>query len=222
MKIYFADFELVLLQKLSLISKKLQKMKQTADKMLKFANIKPMTDIPNTEYITINENGFFIGDKKVIGEWNYNGEKPTLFHGHTMSATESFATGYVRFGDWFKSIQRHIPNIEEIHVGAFDTKATKYEQGFPSGKFGAKTWCRIKLKGKDATYSPWVFYYEHSSDWACVSHGGLYCVKSLANEPEFRSALLKAANTDTKQSEQQQKPLVQLPPPTPYSILYYC
>lgn len=164
-----------------------------------------MAYIPNTEYITINKNGFFIGDKEVVGIYEGTEEKKeTLFHGHTIYATKSFAAGFTRFDNWFESIQRHIPNIEEIHVGAFDTKATKYEQGFPSGKFGKNTWCRIKLKDKDATYSPWVFYYEHCADWASVSHGGLYCVKELANGPEFRSALLKAANTDSKQSEQQQ------------------
>ena len=164
-----------------------------------------MVYIPNTEYITINKNGFFIGDKEVVGVYEgTEGKKETLFHGHKIHATQSFAVGYIRFYHWFESIQRHIPNIEEIHVGAFDTQATKYEQGFPSGEFGANTWCRIKLKDKDATYSPWVFYFDHGADWAAVSRGGQYCVKDLANEPEFRSALLKAANTDTKQSEQQQ------------------
>lgn len=164
-----------------------------------------MAYIPNTEYITINKNGFFIGDKEVVGiHEGTKGKKETLFHGHTIYATESFAVGYTRFDNWFESIQRRIPNIEEIHVGAFDTKATKYEQGFPSGKFGKNTWCRIKLKDKDATYSPWVFYYDHLSDWDCVSRGGRDCVKDLVNEPDFVAAVLDAANTDTKQSKQQQ------------------
>ena len=164
-----------------------------------------MAYIPNTEYITINKNGFFIGDKEVVGIYEgTEGKKETLFHGHKIYATKSFTAGYTRFYDWFESIQRHIPNIEEIHVGAFDTQATKYEHGFPSGKFGTNTWCRIKLKNKDATYSPWVFYFEHYSDSSCVGDGGLYCVKGLANEPDFAAAVLKAANTDTKQSEQQQ------------------
>ena len=164
-----------------------------------------MVYIPNTEYITINENGFFIGDKKVIGERNYNGEKPTLFHGHTIYATESFATGYVRFGDWFKSIQKRIPDIEEIHAGAFDTTGERNKQGFPSGKIGANLWCRIKLKGKDATYNPWVFRETYYNVGRCVSTAGFYCVKDLVNEPDFAAAVLQAAKTDSKKLEQPQK-----------------
>ena len=164
-----------------------------------------MVYIPNTEYITINENGFFIGGKKVIGERNYNKEKPTLFHGHTIYATESFASGFIRFDDWFKSVQSRIPDIEEIHAGAFDTTGERNKQGFPSGKIGANLWCRIKLKGKDATYNPWVFRETSYAVGSCVSNAGLYCVKQLTNEPDFASAVLQAANTDSKKLEQQQK-----------------
>lgn len=165
-----------------------------------------MVYIPNTEYITINENGFFIGNKEVVGYYEETEDKKlTLFHGHEMYATQSFVAGFVRFGDWFKSIQSRIPDIEEIHAGAFDTTGERNKQGFPSGKIGANLWCRIKLKGKDATYNPWVFRKTSYAVGSCVSTAGLYCVKQLANEPDFASAVLQAANTDSKKIEQPQK-----------------
>lgn len=160
-----------------------------------------MEYIPDTEYITINKNGFFIGGKKVIGHNNVEKLKPTKFHGHEIRAMDAFGDD---FDSWFEYARKKIPTLEEIHSGAFDTKGERYQIGQPSGKLGKTVWCRIKLNGKDATNNPWVLYSDSIAVWDAVLYGGMFALKDFY-KPEFVSALLNAANTDSKKIDQPQK-----------------
>ena len=156
-----------------------------------------MAYIPNTEYITINKNGFFISDKQVIGEKNIKGLKETLFHGCSIEAMDGYNED---FDGWFSYVQSLVPAIEEIHVGAFNTQGKYGQIGYPSGVFGAKVWCRIKLKGKDATAKPWVLSLDSCSVRNAVLNGGIYCIKEFV-KPEFVSMVLQAANMDVRKSQ---------------------
>ena len=162
-----------------------------------------MEYIPDTEYVTINKNGFFIGGKKVIGMNNTKESEPTKFHRCGISAMDAFGEGFCL---WFECAKSQIPMLEEIHVGAFDTEGELYQIGYPSGKLGKNVWCRIKLScEEDVTTNPWVLHHDSFALWHAISHIGDYALKDITNRPEFRSALLKAANTDSKKIEQPQK-----------------
>ena len=62
-----------------------------------------MSDIPNTEYLTINQKGIFIGGQPAV---YYRGEK---LHSQSLIKT------------YFDYIQEKFPIIQEIHVLSSET-----------------------------------------------------------------------------------------------------
>ncbi len=156
--------------------------------MLKFANIKPMTDIPNTRYITMNKDGVFVGGEPAT---TYNGEKIGFF----KSLKSDFA-----------KIQRQVPEVQEFHAGSFEAMGIYAETGSPYGNFGKYAWARVKLS--DGRLGPWVFCDTYRSDVGCMIWCISECCNSFQYDNELRSAMLifakedEETNTENKQKEQ--------------------
>lgn len=158
-----------------------------------------MTDIKNTEYITINKDGIFVGGKPAE---TYRGEK-------------IWNIDFVK--RVFAWMQEQNPEIEEFHIGAFATRGEYAEVGNPSGEFGPNAWCRVKKKGSSA--SPWVFSNMLSSAANCARDCARHCARNVRDYASFRDAVLGSAidkgNTKndnvqsvSKKSKTPKKPLV--------------
>jgi len=127
-----------------------------------------MTDIPNTEYITINKSGVFVGGKPVT---HYHGEKPDIF------LTEQD----------FREIQMVFADVEELHIGMFDTKGSYAVPGKPSGRFGPNSWCRVKFR--NGTTGNWVMVEPNASLFRCAfvnRCNNYFCLRA-----DLRSAVMK-------------------------------
>ena len=135
-----------------------------------------MTDIPNTEYITINKDGVFVG-----------GKPATTYHRIQIKNIDEIK---VHFAD----IQKKCPEIEELHVGAFETRGKYKKPGTPSGNFGPNAWVRAKLF--DGRVGPWVFNGTHSSASGCARYCASHCGYNVRYNSDMRfSGLLKFAQT---------------------------
>ncbi len=140
---------------------------ETADK---FNNDVCKSDIPNTEYITINANGIFVGGKPAT---HYRGEK-----------IESSDLAISIFG----SIQREInPNVQELHVLSSETRGRRAQTGKPSAKAGENAWYRVKFN--DGT-SDWVFLASQGSAPSCARICAYICADDARYSHQFRPVIL--------------------------------
>jgi hypothetical protein len=155
-----------------------------------------MSDIPNTEYITVNKDGIFVGGKpaeKYRGEyiWNIDGVKRV-----------------------FAWMQEQNPEIEEFHIGAFATRGEYTEIGNPDGAFGPNAWCRVKYK--NGNLGAWVFIYTSGSAAYCAHSCASSCAHNVRGYASFRSAVLGSAiekqnvNPMAKSKNQELKKLEQV------------
>ena len=119
-----------------------------------------MSDIPNTEYITINKDGIFVGGKLTT---TYRGEKIARIND---------------VKEFFTKIQDECPEIKELHVGAFKTMGRHAGSGLPSGRPGLNAWCRVKLS--DGCVGPWRFVIMSSLASLCA-YNCVYCYACLRN-----------------------------------------
>lgn len=141
-----------------------------------------MTDIPNTEYITVNKDGVFVGSKPAT---TFNGRK--ICHLDCLKAD-------------FAETQKQNSEIQELHVGAFLTKGTFFaESGKPSGTLGASAWCRVKLY--DGRLGPWVFSYTYGAASECASYCACGCGFNVRFRSDMRSAVLNFANKKEQQDK---------------------
>lgn len=137
-----------------------------------------MMDIPNTEYVTINKEGIFVG-----------GKPATRYHGYEMLALDKARKDFAK-------IQKIYTYVEELHIGAFQGIKPAYATpGNPTGKSGLHAWCRAKFRNGDL--GDWVACFSYPSDFLC----GRCLVEDCTNEmcekePDFRSAVLKHKNKE--------------------------
>lgn len=130
-----------------------------------------MTDIPNTEYITINANGIFVGGKPAT---DYRGEK---------IVGPDFAISI------FGSIQRDInPNVQELHVLSSETRGCRAQTGEPSAKPGENAWYRVKFN--DGTMSDWVYLVSQGSGPSCARICAYACADDARYSHQFRPVIL--------------------------------
>ena len=133
-----------------------------------------MTDIPNTEYITINKDGIFVGGKPAT---TYRGEK----------------IWNIDFVKWvFAWMQEQNPKIEEFHIGTFVTLGECAKPGNPDGAFGPNAWCRVKYK--NGNLGAWVFIYTSGSAAYCANGCATGCAYAVRDYASFRSAVFGSAN----------------------------
>ena len=128
-----------------------------------------MTDIPNTEYITINKDGVFVG-----------GKPATIYRGENIKFIHDIKANFV-------AMQKQNPEVQELYAGAFETKGEYAKPGIPSGKFGPYAWYRAKLS--DGRLGPWVFSHTNIPACDCAK----YCAYNCGNYVRLstmRSAVL--------------------------------
>jgi hypothetical protein len=136
----------------------------------KFDNNVRKSDIPNTEYITINANGIFVGGKLTT---HYRGEKIEF---------SNFAINI------FGSIQREInPNVQELHVLSSKTRGRRGQTGKPSAEPGENAWYRVKFN--DGT-SDWVFLASQGSAPSCARICAYICADDARYSHQFRPVIL--------------------------------
>ena len=134
-----------------------------------------MSNIPNTEYITIKKDGVFVGGQPAT---YYRGKKV-----HSQSLTTSY----------FLYIQEKFPIIEEFHVLSSKTDVKLYninEQ--PSQQDGKYTWCRVKFTdGKTGNWIPNLI-------WNNAVETYCYCVADISANAEFRKKLFLKPNENQR------------------------
>lgn len=145
-----------------------------------------MANIPNTEYITVNANGIFVGGKPAE---TYRGEH-ILFPGDVLK--------------YFADIQKLNKNVAELHVLSSETSGEYAKVGNPSGNHGRNAWCRVKFN--DGRVASWVFDYARSSSANCANFCAYYCASHVrGNDAAFRSAVFGVANEKQKRLAPKQK-----------------
>ncbi len=129
-----------------------------------------MANIPNTEYITVNANGIFVG-----------GKPATTYRGEDICGMQDVK-------NIFAWMQEQNPEIEEFHIGAFETRGEYAKLGNPSGKHGPNAWCQVKFK--NGKLGAWVFDDTFGSAADCAGNCALDCAHYVQNYASFRSAVL--------------------------------
>ncbi len=149
-----------------------------------------MANIPNTEYITVNANGIFVGGKPAT---TYRGQK-------------TYDTDYVKYNtDYMKKVfawmQKQNPKIEEFHIGAFVTPGEYAKPGNPDGVFGPNAWCRVKYK--NGNLGAWVFLHTDGSAADCAYYCANDCADSVRRHASFRSAVFDLGDKQKTQESKQ-------------------
>lgn len=137
-----------------------------------------MTNIPDTEYITVKRDvkgqvGVFVGDKPA-----------TTYHGEKICNID-----YVK--EVFAWMQEQNPEIEEFRIGAFETRGEHAKPGNPNGVFGPNAWCQVKFK--NGKLGAWVFSNTSSSAASCARFCAHYCAANVRGGASFRDAVLGSA-----------------------------
>ncbi len=135
-----------------------------------------MADIPNTEYITINKDGIFVGGKPAE---TYRGEEILLLNGVQKN---------------FADIQRLNETVAELHVLSSETRGEYVKVGNPSGNHGRNAWCRVKFN--DGRVASWVFCNAYSSAANCAFYCAYVCAGNVRGFANFRSAVLGAVDKE--------------------------
>lgn len=132
-----------------------------------------MTDIKNTDYTTINQDGIFVGGKPAI---TYRGKR---------------ITGIADMGKYFADIQKLNPDVAELHVLSSETGGKFAVAGNPSEKHGPNAWCRVKFN--DGRMGLWIFNVPYRSAVDCAQYSAISCVSFICDSEydDFRSAVFK-------------------------------
>jgi len=150
-----------------------------------------MIDISNTEYITINKDGVFVG-----------GKPATVYHRKAISFLDKIKAN-------FAALRNENPELQELHVGAFETKGVFAKKGNPSEVFGKNAWIRVKMS--DGRLGNWAFCNTFGSASGCACYCANYCGSIVRINSDMRSAMFnftkedKETNTENKQTEQSKK-----------------
>jgi len=133
-----------------------------------------MSNIPNTEYITVKRDekgrvGVFVGGKRAT---KYRNE-------------DIYDVEYVK--SVFKWMQQQHSNIAEFQIMSSITEGEYAVAGNPSAEHGPNAWCRIVLK--DGTKAAWVFNGSSSSAADCASDCAANCAFAVRGGSAFRAAV---------------------------------
>ena len=134
-----------------------------------------MTDISNTEYIIITKDGISVG-----------GVPATTYRGYPIQYIKDIKKD-------FTVVQKRNPEVQELHVSAFETKGEDEQPGTPSGKFGPNAWWRVKLF--DDRIGPWVFCRTYGSASDCAYFCARNCSIHVSCISNIRSTLFNFAKT---------------------------
>lgn len=132
------------------------------------------TKISDTDYITINRDGVFVG-----------GKEATEYNGQNIWNLENLVLYFIQADATMK--YEHNIGIKEIHCLQSSTDGEFAKTGEPiPDKDGTCAWCRVVFD--DGRISPWVFGdgYGYASD--CASFCAVYCASSLrVTDSDYRA-----------------------------------
>lgn len=134
------------------------------------------TEIKDTDYITVKRD-----DKGHVGVF-VGGKPATHYRGHKIVCISDVISHFV-------DIEKEIPGIEELQIMSSQTKGEYCEIGDPVYG-GQYVWCRVKLKGKDLSMSPWVYFSSYDSSTQCAEWCAIHCCANVWLNPWIRWALL--------------------------------
>ncbi|MBP9999589.1 MAG: hypothetical protein KBT14_02745, partial [Proteobacteria bacterium] len=137
------------------------------------------TGMPTGAYITVNANGIFIDGKPARKYLGYN----------------IWDVPYIK--EFFAWMQGQNPDIEEFHIGAFETPGEFARSGNPSSGFGPHAWCRLKFK--NGKYGAWVFYDTYGSAAFCANDCAYRCAGYVRSRTGFCTAVFNAPIDKTSQ-----------------------
>lgn len=120
--------------------------------------------------------------------------RPQIYVNGKNTCVTHYQGTYVRYPTdiilYFDYLQEACPEVEEVHIGAFNTPGEHAEIGHPSGN-GKYTWCRIVQKTKIKT--SWVCF---DDNYTCDSAHD--CLYSLLENKKFRLTVLGATTAAAK------------------------
>lgn len=104
-----------------------------------------MSDIPNTEYITVKKEGIFVG-----------GKPATHYRGIVIGYCKTININ-------FRNILKQYPNIEEMRFLTSETGGDYHANGNPVVKNGSNAWACVKFN--DDYVSPWTLISSYPYDF---------------------------------------------------------
>lgn len=151
-----------------------------------------MPYFPNTEYITINKDGIFVG-----------GKPATHYLGYEINSPE-----YIKAT--FKEIQNKYSSLQEIHILSSSTSGYRppiRKEGIgtgcyvasslrPSIQHGNGLWCRIKLN--DGTEGIWAYIDWYGTLACCAESAADHTIRLLSNEKYASTRFILAIATKSK------------------------
>lgn len=146
----------------------------------------------NAKYVTITENGTFVG-----------GRATTVYQGYYMVAMDIPELTHYTFTKFQQIMAMNGIDVAELHIVASNTEQTvvngnKRVIGNPSAKPGPNLWCRIKTR--DGKETDWRFVMKHTGPVvstrirACFDHlaGGVSMQEmSMALDPKYEQKQAK-------------------------------
>ncbi len=142
----------------------------------------------NADYITINENGVFVG-----------GKPATKYRGVNIYNIP-YTVKYFQTAKQKIKQERGL-DLLELHALSSETDGGEYATpGHPSPKHGRYAWCRAKLS--DGTELPWVFSFGDDAADFCAYYCAFRCANCVAANPGFRGAVFRSAGVSDSRSAQ--------------------
>ena len=129
-----------------------------------------MPKIQNTDFITINTSGIFIGGKPV-----------TTYRGATIGYPESIHKN-------FQNIQNQYPNISEMHFLTSKTTGEFYKTGYPVAEKGDNLWARVAFN--DGYVAPCVLVSINYTHDFYISNRISGCLSNMIENYTFLHDLL--------------------------------
>lgn len=136
-------------------------------------------EIPNTAYVTLTEDGCFVGGKPTT---EYNGQD--IYRPHLCVAYFKEARDIIR--------KEYGYELLELHCLQSSTEGEYAKTGNPiPDKDGTYAWARVVYKNKEdkVVSSLWAFYYDFGSASDCASDCTYYCGYDVRYYADMRSGL---------------------------------
>ena len=134
-----------------------------------------MPNIAKTQYVTVNNQGIFVGGK------------PTEFYRDIDIQAPDYTMTL------FHRIQPLYPTVQEIHVLSSETPGEFAKPGNPSAVPGKNAWCRAKFT--DNKLGNWIFYTSLISPEICAHICVINSMRNLRSDDIFRSAVINQQKT---------------------------
>lgn len=137
------------------------------------------SEIPNTAYVTLTEDGCFVGGEPTT---QYNGED--IYRPYLCVAYFKEARDIIREEYGYELLELHC--LQSSTGGEY----AKTDDPVPD-KEGTFCWCRCVWQDKNGVgaSSSWVFLDDYGSASICANNCANFCASNVQNDRDFRGAL---------------------------------